>query len=424
VDKELTDKSLHSLEAATIGDLASIFDYPVDKLNGLKVHLKSLASGPPYNVGQVMIELLATSHASPEDLLITGEGPINIAQAAFSAEIVSESIIESKQMEIFEDVLDDRSLEFASRQNDLNTIQDAIKMNGGLKKKKWAPVGSKESLVIAIAKPRSAALFWDRVWTLDRTIPSNIGFRSGHAIEKLALGLVPSLVRKFTSKDGTEKDRIVGDFFSDPVNEAFVSTQFASLLEPAFADISSLPIQKYYASDESLRSSYDIGSTPMVIAAIESFGWIDEKQLTWEHVAEVRNDSQSRIALTRMLHWIDASMAGKPLSYIEDEIQVRMHDYQRATEKHGIKVSLGSIGTFLDVKLFYSLFGGGLTGHVLGLENGGQIGSLIGLAAHGVKVFAEMLNLRMDSMEKFADNPVAYIHQVRSKPSSSSTLAD
>jgi hypothetical protein len=406
-------------DVETLGELAEILRCPLIKLESVQQQVKSLSAGPPYKVGFVVLELLTENHISLEDMGQTEITQPTEAMLAVAAHVVSSSLRNAAFGDFLENVLDDPKLKRVSLQGDSASLSDAIRMEGGLKKKKWAPVEKKESLVIALSRPLSAALFFDRVWTLDRAIPGTIGFRCGHINEQIALGLLDGLIDDFTKLEANEdfqneKRDKTDEFLRSPTVESYMSKAFAGLLGPAFEKLTIKPVQTYFASEENLRGTYAIGSTPMIIAALESLKWIDEEHLTWEQVAEVRKDMQSVSALKRMLHWLDSEMAGKPIWFVADEIQLRIAEYENATSKHGIKLVRGAFGTFLDVKLLYSLLGS-MIGGKLDPNHGELIGFLAGITAQGCRVVFETLNLHVESKTKLDENPVAYIHHLKNK---------
>ena len=419
MDTKLFNKFMDRPDVETLGELAEIIQCPLIKLENVKQQVKSLSAGPPYRVGFVVLELLMENHISLEDMGQTEITQPSEAILAISAQIVSGSLRKAAVGDFLENVLDDPKLKRVLLQGDSASLSDAIRMTGGVKKKKWAPVEKKESLVIALSRPLSAALFFDRVWTLDRAIPGTIGFRCGHVKEQIALGLLDALIDDFSKLEANEDFRdekrdTTEEFLRSPAFESHMSKAFTGLLAPEFERLTIRPVQTYFASEENLRGTYAIGSTPMVIAALESLEWIDEEHLTWEQVAEVRNDSQSVLALKRMLHWLDSQMAGKPIWFVADEIQLRIAEYENATSKHGIKLVRGAFGTFLDVKLLYSLLGS-MIGGKLDPNHGELIGFLAGITAQGCRVVLETLNLHVESKTKLDENPVAYIHHLKNK---------
>jgi hypothetical protein len=293
MDTKLFNKFMDRPDVETLGELAEILRCPLIKLESVQQQVKSLSAGPPYKVGFVVLELLTENHISLEDMGQTEITQPTEAMLAVAAHVVSSSLRNAAFGDFLENVLDDPKLKRVSLQGDSASLSDAIRMEGGLKKKKWAPVEKKESLVIALSRPLSAALFFDRVWTLDRAIPGTIGFRCGHINEQIALGLLDGLIDDFTKLEANEdfqneKRDKTDEFLRSPTVESYMSKAFAGLLGPAFEKLTIKPVQTYFASEENLRGTYAIGSTPMIIAALESLKWIDEEHLTWEQVAEVR----------------------------------------------------------------------------------------------------------------------------------------
>jgi hypothetical protein len=406
-------------EVATLRELADVLQCPIARLESIQHQVKSLSAGPPFSVGIVALELLAEKHFSLESFAPSEMQQPSKAFQAVAAHVVKSSLREAALGEFMENVLVDPDLKQVLFQGDSENLSDAIRMTGGVKKKHWAPVEKKENIVIAISRPMSAALVFDRVWTLDREIPGTIGFRCGDIKEKIALGICDGLIRdllKFESNENVRQEEFekARDVLSLPAIESQMSKIFGELLFPAFEKLTIRPVQTYFASEENLRSTYAIGSTAMVIAALESLDWVDETKLTWEQVVEVRKDSHSVMALKRMLHWLDSQMVGKPVSFVADEIQSRLTEYENATSKHGINLMRGAFGTLLDVKLLNSLLGT-IVGGKIDPNHGALIGFLGGIALQGCRVVYETINLHRESKARLDENPVAYIHHLKSR---------
>lgn len=406
-------------DVSSLAVLSDILNCPISKLESIQHQIKSLASGPPYRVGIVVMELLARKQLSLEDIGQNATVQPTGALLAVCAQLVNSSLREASFGEFFENVLADPSLRPVLLQGDSERFSDAVRMSGGVKKKKWTPVDKNDRLVLALAKPMTAALFFDRVWTLDREIPGSIGFRCGDANEQIALGLLDGVIEDYsglvqgdkTSKEVLDKS---DEFLASPESELQLAKAFYSLLTPAFEKLTNRPVHTYFASDENLRSTYTLGSTPMVIAAFETFDWIDEQQLNWDQVEDIRQDKEALLAMKRMLHWIDTTMAGKPLSFVADEIQLRRSEYEKATRKHGISLVRGAFGTLLDVKLWNSLLGT-IVGASIDPSRGPLIGFLAGVTLQGCRVAIETLNLHLDLKTKLEESPVAFIHHLESR---------
>jgi hypothetical protein len=207
MDTTLFNRFMDSPDAATLGELASVLRCPAAKLESIQSQVKSLANGPPYRIGFVVLELLAGNHVSLGDLGSTEAAQPSDALLAIGAQVVNSSLREAEFGDFLENILDDPELKPVLLQGDSERLGDAIRMTGGVKKKRWAAVDRKESLVIAVARPLSASLFFDRVWTLDREIPGTIGFRCGDISERIALGLIDGLIDDFSKLEANQEVR-------------------------------------------------------------------------------------------------------------------------------------------------------------------------------------------------------------------------
>ena len=406
-------------DVGTIDEVATIIGCSAKELIDWRKGSKTLSSGPPFKVGAIALELLALKYLSSDVLSKESSSNPSDMLLSLAAHIVQGSIKQAALGDFIENASEDPSLKQVLAAGDGESLKDAIRMTGRIKAKTWEPVNYNDSLVVAVARPKTAALFFDRVWTLDREIPGAIGVRSGGVDERIALGFFDNLVNEIAAyevddKKREEKLQKADELLSSPEAEATICKALTGLLGTSLAKLTKQPVQAYYASDENLKTVYEIGSTPMIIATIQTMQWIDEAGLTWEHVREIRSDLNATKQLKRMLHWLDSDMAGKPLSYIADEIEIRLVDYRQATEKHGIKLANRAFGTLLDVKLLNTLIGSVLGGQIHP-EGGPLIGFLGGLALQGVRVVFETLNLHFEQNANLQSNPVAYLHTVESR---------
>ena len=76
------------------------------------------------------------------------------------------------------------------------------------------------------------------------------------------------------------------------------------------------------------------------MACLENLQIVNEENTNWQQVLEFRSDSESKEKYRRMIHWLDGSMVGKSESFIQDELSLRIKDYEAAYKKHGFKTLL------------------------------------------------------------------------------------
>lgn len=103
------------------------------------------------------------------------------------------------------------------------------------------------------------------------------------------------------------------------------------------------------------NAQYSQGDRRAIVMVLENISVVDEDQLTWAQVEQYRADSEARAKYRRLLHWLDKEMVGKTQSYIEDEIAIKMDEYERSLKKHGIKTVTGTVSEILDGKYLAGL---------------------------------------------------------------------
>jgi hypothetical protein len=139
---------------------------------------------------------------------------------------------------------------------------------------------------------------------------------------------------------------------------------------------------------------------------------VDEDSLRWEQVLEFRHDRQARTKYKRLIHWLDGSMIGKSASYIEDEIAIRLEDYEFALKKHGIKMIIGEIEGILDPAF---LAGSGLTSGTIGLLTE----PLLGLASQGLlfggKVLLNVAKYLLSRDELKNSSEIAWVYDIKKR---------
>jgi hypothetical protein len=177
---------------------------------------------------------------------------------------------------------------------------------------------------------------------------------------------------------------------------------------------------------------YRQGDASAVLTVLNNVPVIDEDALTWEQVLEFRRDSLAKASFRRMLHWLDSQMVGKSLSFVEDEVAIRLEQYDRSMRKHGLRTVVGTLTALLDSKFLIgattavglsaaALSTPGLSAAGLSAFHAGGIGALIAGAALTVsKVSLHLAKLQIDAEEarNTAAGEIAFVVAARnlSKP--------
>lgn len=78
------------------------------------------------------------------------------------------------------------------------------------------------------------------------------------------------------------------------------------------------------------------GDYGFMLSCIQNLGVVDEDALTWEQVADFREDGASRAELIRFHYWLSTVMKMKSKAEIEDELSLLYEKRQSAFRKFGI----------------------------------------------------------------------------------------
>lgn len=227
-----------------------------------------------------------------------------------------------------------------------------------------------DSLAISISKPKTAALCYDRIWNGFENIPPSIGFfgNSSGEIEllsKMRFQLIlsdPELV--FGSLDEKDIDSVLAsivmedfsredlfDFLEKGVtNEGHYCKAFSRSISKEFG----LSVSTIHSSLLDFNEVYTQGNTQIIVATLENMSLVNEELLDWEQVEDFRNDDESKMAFRRFKHWFNKELVGQPQSFIQDEICQRLDSYNKAINKHGMKVTVGTISRILDFKKIFT----------------------------------------------------------------------
>jgi len=167
-----------------------------------------------------------------------------------------------------------------------------------------------------------------------------------------------------------------------------------------------------YGSKNNRNHEYREGNHQTVVATLSNLEIVDEEQLSWEQVLEFRADEENQRKYKRFLHWLDKEMVGKSKSFVEDEISIRLEDYEQAIKKYGIKTAIGTIEEALDGK--YLLGASGIAGS---LTLAGQ--PLLGILAAGIliggRVGVKLIQTKLDfdDVERGPNSEISWVYEAK-----------
>ncbi len=132
-------------------------------------------------------------------------------------------------------------------------------------------------------------------------------------------------------------------------------------------------------------STDEHGVHPFV--SIASVPIIDPESISNEVVREFRRDVDSRIKLKRLRHFTHQNFQHKPLSFIQEDLEIKIEDYRIAAKKWGLQ----TVDSTLNVSAADKVLSGACAGLVssmfgLPLTEAAAVGAVAALGASVVKV--------------------------------------
>lgn len=227
-----------------------------------------------------------------------------------------------------------------------------------------------ETSVVTFTVPKTAALCYDRVWAGIRyDIPESVGFRGASSREKYVMAtgdLLDMFAELPTGGDVREQQlaaelwKVAADSFFGTVSPGDadpgkVLESIARGIADGLTDEHGILAVPLYDSRKARDAEYRTGDRSVVVATLSNVALVDEDQLTWEQVIELRGDATLLRNFRRLMHWLDGEMVGKSSSFIQDEIANRLEDYEATVRKHGLETRIGILESIIDSK---TLLGG------------------------------------------------------------------
>jgi len=225
-----------------------------------------------------------------------------------------------------------------------------------------------ESAAVSFDRPRTTALFFDKIWCAYGSVPEDLAFGGNTDFEKVllicnvlleAVEHTNQLVTRNGLPDSAHLDMFrqkclatirkagFSEFIYKDSNVWPNINNLTHFLGDYFAKRYSIAVTPIYSGTGIIDTEYSPGNKEIVIHSLSEIDVLDEAKIEWQQVYEFRKDHEAKRKLHRMMHWLDADMVGKSANFIQDELNIRLEDYQWTIRKHGLKTISGSISSIL-----------------------------------------------------------------------------
>jgi hypothetical protein len=331
----------------------------------------------------------------------------------------------------------------------------AMQIDEWLYKRKLTPLKMSESAVIAIGKEKTAALCFHRVWSAEEpqigfTLKTNAEalFVLNNVVQRIAeVQIISEGLNEETKCSPIERHEIpisrelfdefldlqknalplakqIGMFIlldgmsdgkgrtEEEMIDGIRYTFFPKHLAHAMSKTANVPVMPIFRSGLALSQAYQSGDHSAALAIVSDIDIVSEAELTWAQVQEFRSDSESRVKYKRFIHWLDKDMVGKPLSFIEDELSIRLDQYRYALRKHGILTVSGALRSILDWKSLTTALGAayGIAVGAGSFSFGAMAGASITLGKVAVEVID--IALKREDLKHNAGYEIAFAHEL------------
>jgi hypothetical protein len=270
----------------------------------------------------------------------------------------------------------------------------------------------RETSVVTIHATKTAALFFDRVWSnpaiLNRP-PDDISF-FGATYSEVLPGLLLLATQASSSLSKSKQERLF-DLFREDLDNFRKRPLAKTISGSLFMEhgISAVPMYKSVAD---CNDEYKAGQAEAIIAVIDNLGIVNEEALSWAQVGEFRKDTEAKNKLRKMRFWLDSELSGKSISHISDAIAIRVEDYEWAIKKHGIQTAVGALSELLDLKF---LPAASAAGAALALAAGPLVAALgvSGLVAGKTAISLANRLIDLRDIRRGKNSEVAFIHELK-----------
>ncbi len=279
----------------------------------------------------------------------------------------------------------------------------------------WAgrthPLASDESAIVTLLKPKTAALFADRVWMQWAGEEPRLDFAFGWE-SPVSVRLAALHAFQYRTADEAERESWKKVTSLSPEAARLVVSAERQLTSDYHARTGA-PIAPLYASVKSRDTQYRPGEWPVIVAVAENLGIVAEEALDWRQVLEFRRDHSARTAYRRFVHWLDAEMIDKSAQFIVDEVSARLERYDWAVRKHGLQTVIGAVESTLNTNSLVGASAAALTVQSLSQQPWFSL-----LAAGGLLVGRTAVTAAVKLIERAeirnAHRDIAFVYEARS----------
>jgi len=262
-----------------------------------------------------------------------------------------------------------------------------------------------ETFGIAPYAPKTAALLFDRVFTIgtDETheYARDMVFRHVPGFDEQEERAALRGLSMMRDAAGEAERRVAGERYY------FMSAR------RSFERHFQCGVPFLFDSRDACASTYEGDDRACLTAAIQQLRILDETATEWTQIREFRRDAAAKTDYRRLVRWLNRDMQGWSPVAVAEELALRLEDYERAIDKHGLATRVGLLSTTMDFQSLTAVFGSLGASTLLGEPFAGALAATGLLSARALVKVAEskVARAEVDS----AHREIAFVAEVANR---------
>lgn len=176
-----------------------------------------------------------------------------------------------------------------------------------------------------------------------------------------------------------------------------------------------VPMSGAALTTSEIAVSGDVSDGDEIAVTLSGLGLVDTSKLSIEHLIEFRQDTKALAALRQLRVFAQKEYAGKPRSYIEDDLLSRIYHYEQAAKKWNFELANAGLTTLFNSKTAIGTVGGTIAAVMAGSPVIATSAAIVGTVLEIGKVTLSISKKRFEARKALGDNPVSYIVHAQSQ---------
>jgi hypothetical protein len=199
--------------------------------------------------------------------------------------------------------------------------------------------------------------------------------------------------------------------------------QYAAIEDTAISEYFSF-IDEYDLKDYPIASASGPGSAwmedegnslPTPVVTLADLKVVDASRVPWQQLVEFRRDREARDRLRRLRLFAHENYSGRSRSYMEDDILMRVSEYDETVQQWGLETVNGALSVVLNSKLAASVIAGTFLSTLFGQPATALLAGAAGAIVEVGHIAVEVSRQRFALRKLIRDSPVSFVSYSRRK---------